>query len=468
MRNTQFRERIIRALGGASLFEDASPAEVRTATAGGAALAHQPVAGLTPWSARGRTDHQGRNLRLMALATFVFLAWASFFTLDKVTRGQGRVLPGVQNQIVQHLEGGIIKQILVQEGERVKKGQVLIRVDNVTTGTEFANSQTDVLGKRITLARLDAEIAGQGNFTVPAELARAVPDIARGEEALFRSSIAQRSQASGVIGEQVHQHQAEVASLRARLINLRREESLGQQQLAKLERAYQEEAISEREVLDKRQSLASLRTRIADVENQIPQAAAQISEAGARRGEVFTKDMEEIKTKAAILRMELAKAGEMLNAARDKSTREEIRAPMDGIVNKLYLQTIGGVIRPGEPVAEIVPVDKVVTIEAHIAPRDRGNIWPGLPARIKISAYDSAIYGGMNATVIDVSPDVIQDPKGEAYYRVRLRGDTSGFGPKRPVIPGMTAEANIVAGKQSILDYILGPLIQIRDSALRE
>ena len=178
--------------------------------------------------------------------------------------------------------------------------------------------------------------------------------------------------------------------------------------------------------------------------------------------------MEDVKGKAAILRMELAKADETLNAARDKSTREEIRAPLDGIVNKLYLQTVGGVIRPGEPVAEIVPVDKVVTIEAHIAPRDRANVWPGLPARIKISAYDSAVYGGLNATVSDVSPDVIQDPKGEAYYRVRLRADTSDFGPKRPVIPGMTAEVNIVAGKQTILDYILGPLIQIRDSALRE
>ena len=462
------RERIIRALGGASLFEDVSPGEAKAAIAGAVPIAHQAVAGLTPWSARTRTDKQAHTLRLLALAIITFLLWAGLFTLDKVTRGQGRVLPGVQNQVVQHQEGGIIRQILVQEGERVKKGQVLIRVDNVTTGTEFATSQTDVISKRITLARLDAEIAGAGSFTVPAELAKAAPDIARGEEALFRSSLAQRGQASGIIGEQVRQHQAEAASLHARLINLRTEESLGQQQLAKLERAYEAEAISEREVLDKRQSLAALRTRIADVANQIPEISAQISEAGARRGEVFTKGMEDVKGKAAILRMELAKADETLNAARDKSTREEIRAPLDGIVNKLYLQTVGGVIRPGEPVAEIVPVDKVVTIEAHIAPRDRANVWPGLPARIKISAYDSAVYGGLNATVSDVSPDVIQDPKGEAYYRVRLRADTSDFGPKRPVIPGMTAEVNIVAGKQTILDYILGPLIQIRDSALRE
>ncbi|WP_353229005.1 HlyD family type I secretion periplasmic adaptor subunit [Novosphingobium sp.] len=462
------RERLIRALGGAALFDDLAPGEAQAALTGAMPAAHQPVAGLTPWSVRQRTDHHGRTLRLLACAIVAFLVWASVFTLDKVTRGQGRVLPGVQNQVVQHQEGGIVQQILVQEGARVKQGQVLMRVDNVTTGTEYATSQTDVVAKHITLARLDAEIAGAGAFSVPADLARAAPDIARSEEAVFRSRQAQRSQASGIIGEQVRQHRAEVASLRARLINLRTEESLGQQQLHKLERAYAEDAISEREVLDKRQALASLQTRIADVENQIPQSAAQISEADARRGEVFTKDSEDIRARAAVLRTELAKADETLNAARDKSTREEIRAPLAGVVNKLYVQTIGGVIRPGEPVAEIVPVDKVVTIEAHIPPRDRGNVWPGLPARIKISAYDSAIYGGLNATVIDVSPDVIQDPKGEAYYRVRLRADTSDFGPKRPVIPGMTAEANIVSGKQTILDYMLGPLIRIRDSALRE
>ena len=141
---------------------------------------------------------------------------------------------------------------------------------------------------------------------------------------------------------------------------------------------------------------------------------------------------------------------------------------MDGVVNKLYVQTVGGVVRSGEPIAEIVPVDRLVMVEAHVAPKDRGNIWPGLPAQIKISAYDSAIYGGLDGKVLDISPDVMQDPKGEPYYRVRLRADTASFGASKPVIPGMTAEVNIRSGSQTILDYILGPLIRIRDEALRE
>lgn len=462
------REKLIRAAGGSALFENVGPGEAQAVLAGGVQVANAPIQGVTPWSARLRTDAQGATLKWLAVVLGAFMLWAGFFTLDKVTRGNGRVLPSVQNQIVQHLEGGIVQQILVHEGQRVRKGQVLMRLANVTTGAEFATSQTDVIAKKITLARMDAEISGASSFVVPEELAKAVPDIAHGEEALFNSRRAQRSQQAGIISEQARGRRAEVASLYARSANLRTEERLMMQQLDKLERAFQQDAISEREVLDKRQALASLRTRMADVQMQIPQSSAQISEAEARRGEVWTRDMEDTKTKAAVLRLELAKADEQYSAARDKTNREEIRAPMDGVVNKLFVQTVGGVIRTGEPIAEIVPVDRLVMVEAHVAPRDRGNIWPGLPATIKISAYDSAVYGGLDGKVLDISPDVVQDPKGESYYRVRLRADTASFGAGKPVIPGMTAEVNIRSGSQTILDYILGPLIRIKDGALRE
>ena len=462
------REKLIRAAGGGELFDNVGKGKAQAVLAGGVRLGNAAIGGVAPWSARLRTDHHGRALTSMCAVLAVFFLWAGFFTLDKVTRGQGRVLPSVQNQVVQHLEGGIVEQILVSEGEHVHKGQVLMRLSNVTTGTEFATSQTDVTAKKITLARMEAQISRAGSFTVPEELAKAAPEIARSEIALFNSKRAQQAQQVDIISQQARGRRAEVAGLNARLANLHREEQLMLQQLDKLERAYHAEAISEREVLDKQQALASLRTRIADVQNQIPQSAAQISEAEARRGEVWTRDMEDTKTRAATLRLELAKADEQFSAARDKTEREEIRAPMDGVVNKLYVQTVGGVIRSGEPIAEIVPVDRLVMVEAHVVPRDRGNIWPGLPAKIKISAYDSAVYGGLDGKVLDISPDVVQDPKGETYYRVRLRADTAAFGPGKPVIPGMTAEVNIRSGSQPMLDYMLGPLIRIKDGALRE
>lgn len=465
---SHIRDRIICAFGGASLFEGVSGREAQAAMAGRVMTGNGAIGALAPWSQRERTDEQGRLLKILGLLTLIFICWAAFFSVDQVVRGGGRVLPSVQNQIVQHLEGGIVRQILVQEGDHVRKGQVLLRVENAYTGAEFQNARTDVIARKITLARMEAEVSGAADFIVPADLARQVPEIAASEVGLFRSRRAQRGQETGIIDEQSRAHRAEIGSLQARLGNLRGEERLMMEQLGKLERAYAEEAISEREVLDKRAMLLSLRTRIADVQNQIPQSSAQLGESAARRNEIWTREMEETKEKAAILRLELAKAGEQFGAARDKATREEVRAPMDGIVNKIYIQTEGGVIRGGEPLIEIVPADKMVMVEARIAPRDRGNIWPGLPATIKISAYDSSIYGGLEGKVIEVSPDIVQDQKGEVYYRVRLRADAAGFGAKKPIVPGMTAEVNIRSGRQTILDYILGPIIKIRDSALRE
>lgn len=462
------RDRIICALGGASLFENIGGGEARAALAGHMPANSSNIAGIAPWSARMNADRQGRLLLLLTALVGMFLLWATLFSVDKVTRGQGRVLPSVQNQVVQHLEGGIVTQILVQEGQRVRKGQLLMRIANAYTGAEFQNARTDVVAKKIALARMEAEVNGASTFTVPAELARHAPEIAASEVAFFNSRRAQRGQQVGIIDQQSRARRAEIASLQARLGNLRSEERLMITQLGKLERAFAEDAISEREVLDKRAMLLSLRTRIADVETQIPQKSAELGESGARRMEVWTHEMEETKERASQLRLELSKADEQFGAAQDKATREELRAPMDGIVNKLTIQTVGGVVRGGDPIAEIVPVDKLVMVEARVAPKDRGNIWPGLPATIKISAYDSAIYGGLEGKVTDVSPDVIQDPKGESYYRVRLRADTSNFGRDKPVIPGMTAEVNIRSGRQTILDYVLGPVIRIRDSALRE
>lgn len=464
----RLRDTIIRKFGGGSLLEDLHPGEANAAFAGAIPLKSEPIGAITPWSGRPAIDHHAKLTKMLAIVFGVFLLWAATFTIDKVTRGPGRILPSTQNQMVQHLEGGIVKEILVQEGQRVFKGQVLMRISNAYTGAAMENARTDVVAKRIMLARLDAEIAGAPGFDVPPDLARQAPDIAASEVALFNSRRAQRMQQTGIINEQARARVAEVSLLRARLNNLRSEERLALDQLGKLERAYAEEAISEREVLDKRAALLSLRTRIADVENQIPQSSAGVSESAARRGEIWTRMMEQAKAQAAQLRLELAKADEQYTAVADRVTREEIRAPVDGIINRLNVQTLGGVIRGGEPVAEIVPLANQVTIEARVAPKDRGDIWPGLPAKVKISAYDSTVYGALDAKVIDISPDAIQDPRGGLYYRVRLKATTANFGPGKPVIPGMTGEVAIRSGDQTILNYILGPLIRIKDEALRE
>ena len=426
------------------------------------------IDGLHPWSARVRTEPSRRLLKVMGLLLVIAIAWATFFQIDKVTRGAGRVLPSVQNQVVQHLEGGIVKQILVREGQRVRKGDILLKLSNQQSSAELNNAQTDVAARHIALARLEAEAAGASSFTTHKDLARLAPDIAASEEAFFRSRHADIQQQMSVFDRQIQGYRAEIGSAQSRIASLRAEERMVQNQLDRLQKALLAEAVSETAVLEKQTDLQQLRTRISDAMTSIPKSQADLSETVAKRGEAWTRYLTDTREKAATLRLEVSKAGQALNAYQDRNFREEVRAPMDGYVNKILVQTVGGVAKPGDPLVEIVPADKLVVIEARVAPRDRGNIWPGLPAVAKISAYDSAIYGGLDATVDDISPDAIQDPKGELYYRVRLRADTGRFGPEKPVLPGMTAEVDIRSGHQSILDYILGPFIRIRDGALRE
>jgi len=378
--------------------------------------------------------------------------------VDKVTRGTGRVLPSTQNQLVQHLEGGIVKEILVDEGQRVNKGQVPTRISNASTGAAIESARTDLVAKRIILARLDAEISGAGSFVPPPDLARQAPEIAASEAGVFASRRAQRVSQVGVINQQALAKSAEVGSLQARLGNLAQRGTAGDGP-----------ALKAGTRLCRR---CDLRTRCA----RQARHAAFAAHADCRCGKPDPAIFRRAWRIRGPTRRNLGRATWNRSARKPRSsgsnsrkptnssapcrtawTCEEIRAPVDGVINRLNVRTVGGVIRGGEPVAEIVPAASQVIIEARIAPKDRGNIWPGLPARIKISAYDLTVYGSLEAKVVDVSPDAIQDPRGGLYYRVRLDAGSASFGPGMPVIPGMTGEVAIRSGNQTILNYLLGP-----------
>lgn len=431
-------------------------------------LSSPPASSLAPWSTRIRTDPSTRLMWTLAIAGAAFLVWSAAFKLDQVVRGAGRVLPSVQNQMVQHLEGGIITEILVKEGQRVNKGDVLMRVNNQFTEAELSNATSDVISKQIALARMEAEARGDTSLILPAELVRQRPLIAESERALFQSNRSQVAQEMSIIDDESRGYQLELNQLEDRIRNLRAEEALMVRQMSVLERALAADAVSEAEVMDKRGSLQQLRTRIAESLNQIPRTRSELAEARGRRSDVWLRFVADNKRKIAQLRLEIAKASQAVGAFEDRRQREDVRAPMSGVVNKLYVQTVGGVIKPGGELVEIVPVDKSVMIEAQLAPKDRGDVWPGLPATVKISAYDYAIYGGLEGEVLDISPDAIQDAQGRTYYRVRLKADTGRFGPDRPVMPGMTADVDIKSGEHTVLQYLMGPVTRLKDNALRE
>ncbi len=409
-----------------------------------------------------------RLMWLIGGASGLFLLWAANFSLDKVTRGEGKVLAAVQNQIVQHLEGGIVDAVMVKEGQKVRKGDVLMRIKNQFTEAELSNARTDVSSKHLTLARMEAEVRGDASLNLPAKLVAQSPEIAATEQAVFQSRKMQMRQQTAILDDQTRGLQADMAQSRDRLNNLRAEEALIVKQLTALERAFAAEAVSEHEVLDKKSDLQQLRTRIAETANSLPKTKAELAEVQTRRHEVWTRFVSETKEKMAQLRLESTKTNNALGAFQDRNQREALRAPMDGIINKIHVQTIGGVVRGGEPLVEIVPTDHSIIIEAKLAPKDRGQVWPGLPATVKISAYDYAIYGGLEGKLTDISADALQDAEGHSYYRVRLEADVSRFGKNKPVVPGMTAEVDIRSGKRTVLQYLTQPVSDLRAKALRE
>jgi membrane fusion protein, adhesin transport system len=409
-----------------------------------------------------------RFLLVICTGLMAFLLWAGTFSLDRVTHGSGRVLPSVQNQIVQHLEGGIVKSVAVREGQPVRRGDILLTISNQFTDAEVSNADTDVLARQAALARMSAEMRGENSLHLPAALRARAPDIAASEQAIFQSRRSQLNQQYAILDDQARSLNAGLSAARARLKNLRSEQVLVERQLQSLEKALAADAVSENDVLEKRTSLQQLQTRISETENAIPKAAADLSEVQGRRQEIWTRFVSETKEKMAELSLQMSKSRNALDAFQDRRARGEVRAPMDGVINKLHVTTIGGVVQGGDPLVEIVPSDKNIMVEARIAPKDRGRIWPGLPATVKISAYDYSIYGGLPAKVIDISADAFQDERGQSFFRVRLEADTKYFGNEHPVIPGMTADVDIKAGKHTILQYLLEPITDIREKALRD
>jgi len=398
----------------------------------------------------------------------MFLVWAALFKVDKVTHASGRVVPSVENQVVQHLEGGIITEVLVREGERVHAGQVLMRITDQFNTADANNARTDVVSRQIRLSRLEAEIAGAATFTVDPALALQAPHIAESETGLFSARRSQLFQEMAVIESQVQAHRSEIASIDARLQSLRAEEQIQRERLQLLEGALARDAASRQEVLDRRAGLEQLRTRISDSATAIPQIRAQAAEAESRAASTRARFIAEAEQEASEIRVDLAQAQESLTAFADRDARAEVRAPMDGVVKEILIPTVGGVVRSGDPLVEITPLDDRILIEARLAPKDRADVWPGQEATIKISAYDFATHGGLSARVVDISPDAIQDQRGESYFRVRLSADASGFGEDSPVIPGMTAEVDIDAGQRTILSYITSPIRDVSARAMRE
>ncbi len=417
-------------------------------------------------------DEQARRGRLLVVGVVATIGalvwWASVATVDKVVRAEGRIIPSARTQMVQHLEGGIVAELLVHEGDVVKQGQRLLAIDPTRADATLAERKAKRIGLQARAARLIAEAEGQSSMRADRAGGRDSPAAAAEFDA-FVSRRARMDQEIRVLREQQAQKRAELAEQESRKKSLAAEMELARRQLGVVEQMQQRMAASQMEMLDAQSRVQRYATQIQEAESAMPKLRAAIAELDERVRDVSTRFRSEAQTELAQVRNEIERVDQEIRGESDRVARTEIRAPVDGIVNRIYVNTVGGVVRPGDPIAELTPRDEKVVIEGRVRPADRADLREGIRANVRLSAFDDGRYGSLEGVVTEVSADTVPDEKGERYFRVKVAvAQSNGRIPLHQLSAGMTATADLVTGRRTVLDYLRSPLARFGARALSE
>jgi adhesin transport system membrane fusion protein len=441
-----------------------SPLDDQTATAAGMRPFEVEADALI---SRQRTHRAQAIVRASIVVLALLLLWAALAKVDEVTRGEARVIPSRQLQVLQSLDGGVVAEIAVREGEVVEAGQLLLRIEEIRATAGMRESAATGIALRARAARLRALAEGKPFAPPPArddEERRIVED----ERRLYGSRLSELDAQLSVVRQQMAQRQEEVAEATARRTAAQRGLELAQQELAQTRPLLATGAVSQVDIL-------RLERDVTKNRGEAEQAGAQIARARAAIIESQRKAQEAELTFRNEARRDLAEAMGKLNALNegavalaDKVSKAQVKSPVRGRVQRLLANTVGGVVQPGKDLVEIVPLDDTLVLEARVAPKDIAFIRPGQAANVKFTAYDFSIYGGLDATVENISPDTVVDERGNAFYLVRVRTKQAGFTDKLPIIPGMTAEVDVLTGQKTVMSYLLKPVLKVRDNALRE
>ena len=412
----------------------------------------------------------GRVLIYLCCATVVvFLVWAAFARLDEIARGGGKVVPSSRVQVIQNLEGGIISDIFVSEGDRVEADQPLMQLDSTRFLSMFRESQVEYQSLKATAYRLRSEI-NEEPLTFGEDVQTQSGDISR-ETELFNNRRQSLQTELTIAEEKVNQSRQELNEMRSRQQHLGNSLRLASRELELTRPLAKQGAVSEVELLRLEQRVNELAGDLDGARLAIPRLESALQAAHQREPELRlhfrNKAMQELKENG----IRMAQLVELLTAHKDRVNRTEVRSPVAGTVKKINSNTLGGVVQPGMELMEVVPLQDQLLVEAQIRPKDIAFLRLGLPTIVKVSAYDFAIYGSLKGVVEHISADTIQDENGQSFYIVRVRTEKSHLGSSEkplPIIPGMQTSVDILTGKKSVLDYILKPIIRARKNAMRE
>lgn len=410
-------------------------------------------------------------LYIVAITVFWLVVWASFAQIDEITRGSGKIIPSGKNQIVQNLEGGIIEEIYVHAGDEVKKNQILLKIDDKSFSSVYSESKFRLNELQAKYLRLYAE-SNDEEFDARETGDKDYDRFVGFEKSLYDTNKARLREQIGILEEQIKQRQSELRELESKIDQTQSSYNLLQKEKQITEPLFRKGLVSEVEYLQLQRRVNDLRGELSSAKLSIPRVQSTIKEVENKITEAKLAFQNSAKKEFNEVSAEISRLNESQVNLSDKVERTLVRSPVDGIVSKLMVNTVSGVIKPGMDIAEIVPVEDNLIAEVKVKPADVAFLRQGLKAMVKLTAYDFAIYGGLEGEVTQISADTETNEKtGESYYLVRIKTDKNYLGSENKPLRikvGMIASADIITGKKTVFDYLLKPILKAKQNALRE
>jgi len=411
--------------------------------------------------------------KVIKIWIFTFIAlisWASFAEIDEITRGDGKVIPYGQNQVIQNLEGGIVESILVTEGQSVKVGEVILKINNAkSTSTSRTNEMKyqELEAKRLRLYAQANSLAFKSEKTDDTQLHKQI-ELAR---KLYNSNKLEVQAQDNAIIQQIEQRKQEYKEAQARIRSLQKSLEFVTEEINMTEPMVKEGIKSKVDFLKLKREANGIENDIEASSLSLPRLESAIKEYRAKRTEAQQLVINRAKKELNEVTAEISRLQTQQIAFSDQVNRTMVKSPVDGIVQKLFVHTVGGVVKPGADLVEIVPTNKKLFLEIKIKPSDIAFIHPGAEAKVKISAYDYAIHGGLIGKVVNISPDTITDKKENTFYIIHIVTDKNYLGSESHplnIIPGMTASVDIVTGQKTVMQYILKPILKSKQYVFSE
>jgi adhesin transport system membrane fusion protein len=404
------------------------------------------------------------------VAIILFITWSDFAYIDEISRGSGEIIPSGENQIVQNLEGGIIEEILVQEGDIVHKGQILLKIDNQKSKSSYSSNEIKADALEAKIMRLKAEAYGK-NFKVPKNTYDRLRQFIDNEKSLYLTDKKQLNSKINALKEKLSQKQQELSEAKSHMKHLKTSLSMINKEIKMTKPMVAKGVRSRIDFLKLQREANEVEDKYSSTKKSIPRLKSAIKEVQSNIKETTLLFQADAKLKLNDATTECQTYKGASTALEDQVVRTIVKSPMKGIVKKLYVNTVGGVIKPGEDIMEIVPSDETLLVSVQIKPKDIAFIYVCQKSIVKFTAYDFAIYGGLDGEVVLISPDSTKDEKGNVFYEVRIKTDKNHIdrhGKKLKIIPGMTVSADIITGQKTVLDYILKPILKTKQYTFTE